>query len=271
MENKTFKTELDFNDSWDLILQEKYVFQYYHQQLSDLEANQIHIHGVKLYKNEKGMVITGLLRHSLAKTVVFDQVTLIVKSETGKELAKKTFSMELFGELGPQKARPWIFDFEDEFVLVSLDEIQDSMAFELQFEYFEKVVKDFSLLLDENWENNLESSQKEYIQNLVSSLEPIKINEISVVGFNLNETPQAVNVYLILRNAFSQTLTIGNLPLRLFDAKGQLVSQLGFPLSEFQIPAHQARPISLSFAKENFLVQNPDFSSYKLELVPQEL
>ena len=106
VEKKTYKTELDFNDSWDLVPQEKYVFQFFHQQLNDLEANQIHIHGVKLYKTERGMVVTGLLRHSLAKNVRFDQITLIVKDVDGKDLAKKTFEMELFDELGPQKARP---------------------------------------------------------------------------------------------------------------------------------------------------------------------
>jgi len=271
VENKTYKTELDFNDSWDLVPQEKYVFQFFHQQLNDLEANQIHIHGVKLYKTEKGMVITGLLRHSIAKNVMFDQVTLIVKNEKGTELAKKTFDMELFGELGPQKARPWKFAFEDEHVLVPLEDIEDQMPFEMLFENYEKVVNDFTLLLDENWENGLSGDQKEYVSNLVKNLDPLKVNEISVVGFHLTETPEAVSIYLILRNAFSQTLTIDNLPLQLFDAEGKLVSKLGFPLGEFKIPAHQARPISLAFSRESFIVENPDFSSFSIELVPQQL
>ncbi|MGE6487611.1 SLAP domain-containing protein [Paenisporosarcina sp. NPDC076898] len=271
MENKTYKTELDFNDSWELVSQEKYVFQFFHQQLTDLEANQIHIHGVKLYKTEKGMVITGLLRHSLAKNVMFDQVTLIVKNEKGIELAKKTFDMELFGELGPQKARPWKFAFEDEHVLVPLDEIEDQMAFELLFEHHEKVVRNFTLLLDENWEMSLSEEQKEFVSKVVSSLDPIKVNEVSVTGFHLNETPENVNIFLLVRNAFSQTLTIDNLPLQLFDARGDLISKLGFPIGKFQIPAHQARPISLSFSRENFLVDNPDFTSFTIELVPQQL
>lgn len=268
---KTYKTEIDFSTEWDIPAPEKYIFQYFHQQLDDLEANQLHIHGVKLYTVDSGIVVTAIIRHSLPKKLRLEQVVLVVKDKEGKEIAKKQFDMELFGELEACTARPWNFLFDPEDLLVPYDEIVNEMDFEMAFEYYEKVVKDFELHLDDNWKNGLNEDQQGYVYSLVSSLEPIKENEISVVGFHFHESDEAVNIYIIIRNAFSETLTIENLPIQLFDAAGDMVCKLGFPIGQFEIASKQARPISLSFSKEVFMKESPDFSSWKIEMIPQTL
>lgn len=268
---KTYKTEIDFSTDWEIPAAEKYIFQYFHQQLENLEANQLHIHGVKLYTVDSGIVVTAIIRHSLPKKLRIDQVVLVVKDKEGKELAKKQFDMELFGELEACTARPWNFLFVAEDLLVPYDEIVNEMDFEMAFEYYEKVVKDFELHLDENWKNGLNEDQQGYVYNLVASLEPIKENEISIVGFHFHESDDAVNIYIIIRNAFSDTLTIENLPIQLFDAAGDMVCKLGFPIGQFEIASKQARPISLSFPKGVFMKEKPDFSSWSIELIPQTL
>ncbi|MCZ8539032.1 SLAP domain-containing protein [Psychrobacillus psychrodurans] len=268
---KTYKTEIDFSTDWEIPAAEKYIFQYFHQQLENLEANQLHIHGVKLYTVDSGIVVTAIIRHSLPKKLRLEQVVLVVKDKEGKELAKKQFDMELFGELEACTARPWNFLFEMEDILVPYDEIVNEMDFEMAFEYYEKVVKDFELHLDDYWKNGLNEDQQGYVHNLVSTLEPIKENEISIVGFHFHESDDAVNIYIIIRNAFSNTLTIENLPIQLFDAADDMVCKLGFPIGQFEIASKQARPISLSFSKDVFMKENPDFSSWRIELVPQTL
>lgn len=268
---KTYKTEIDFSKDWDISAPDKYIFQYFHQQLENLDANQLHVHGVKLYTVESGIVVTAIIRHSLPKKLRLEQVVLVVKDKEGKELAKKQFDMELFGELEACTARPWNFLFEMDDLLVPYDELTNEMDFEMAFEYYEKVVKEFELYLDENWSNGLTDDQKLHLKNLVSSLEPIKLNEISVMGFNFQESEDAINIYIIIRNTFSETLTIENLPLQLFDATDDMVCKLGFPIGQFEIASKQARPISLTFSKETFLKEKPDFSSWKIEIVPQTL
>ena len=77
-------------------------------------------------------------------------------------------------------------------------------------------------------------------------------NEISVSAFNLEETEESVNVFVLVRNVFVEEITISNLPLQLFDASGDLVAQLGFPLDQFVVASHEARPINLSFQRNVF-------------------
>ena len=74
---KTYKTQIDFSTDWELPAQEKYIFQFFHQQLENLEANQLHVHGVKLYTVDSGIVVTAILRHSLPKKLILDQVVLM--------------------------------------------------------------------------------------------------------------------------------------------------------------------------------------------------
>ncbi len=57
---KTYKTQIDFSTDWELPAQEKYIFQFFHQQLENLEANQLHVHGVKLYTVDSGLVVTAI-------------------------------------------------------------------------------------------------------------------------------------------------------------------------------------------------------------------
>lgn len=177
--------------------------------------------------------------------------------------------MEYFGVLNSLRARPWIFEFDSESLLVSDDEIKDKMEFEVLFEIQEPAVSDFSLQLDENWSNGLSEEQVSSLETSLAGMEPVTQNEISVSAFNLEEAEESVNVFVIVRNAFEEEITISNLPLQLFDASGDLVAQLGFPLEQFVVGSRQARPISLSFPKNVFKKESPDFTNWNIQLTQQ--
>ena len=129
------KTILEFSDLWSLNEQERYTFQAAHNKLKGLEPNQIGINGVNLYKTTDGFIITAIIRQSLTKNLALADIRLIVRDTEGKDLAKKDFNMEHFGELAPLRARPWMFEFDEESFLVASDEITDEMPFVVVFEY----------------------------------------------------------------------------------------------------------------------------------------
>ncbi|WP_186321486.1 SLAP domain-containing protein [Bacillus sp. FJAT-22090] len=263
------KTMLEFSENWSMDQQERYVFQYYHNKLKGLDPNQINIHGVELHKTAEGFIMTAIIRHSLEKKLNLQDIRLVVRNTEGKELARKDFNMEYFGVLNSLRARPWIFEFENESLLVSEDEINDKMEFEVVFEIQEPAVSQFSLQLDENWSNGLNEEQKTSLENTLAEMEPTKQDEISVSAFNLEETEEGVSVYVLIRNAFNEEITISNLPLQLFDATGELVAQLGFPLEQFTVNPTNARPVSLHFPQSVFKKENPDWTSWNIQLTAQ--
>jgi len=267
--NNRLKTVLEYSEHWDMDQQERYIFQYYHNKLKGLDPNQINIHGVGIHKTGEGFIMTAIIRHSLQKMLNLQDVRLVVRDAEGTELASKDFNMEYFGVLNSLRARPWIFEFDMESLLVSEDKIQDKMEFEVLFEIPEPVVSEFSLQLDENWSNGLTEEQHVSLEKTLTSMEPTKQNEISVSAFNLSEDENGVNVFVLIRNAFNEETTINNLPLQLFDASNELVAQLGFPLEQFTIQPIHARPISLHFPKSVFTKENPDWSSWNIQLTAQ--
>ncbi|MER2261580.1 MAG: SLAP domain-containing protein [Psychrobacillus sp.] len=263
------KTLLEFSDLWELDQQERYVFQYYHNKLKGLEPNQINIHGVALHKNDNGFIMTAIIRHSLQKTLNMEVIRLVVRDKDGKDIARKEFNMEVFGLLNSLRARPWIFEFDKDSLLVPEEEIKDKMEFEVLFEYQQPVVSDFTLQLDENWSNGLSAEQIASLEASLASMEAVEENSLSVNAFHFAEVEDGVHVYVVLRNGYKEEITISNLPVQLLDAAGDVVAKLGFPLEQFAVGSHQARPVSLHFPKNEFQKESPDFSSWNVQLTPQ--
>ncbi|MCM3356535.1 SLAP domain-containing protein [Psychrobacillus sp. MER TA 171] len=263
------KTILEFSDLWELDQQERYVFQYYHNKLKGLDPNQINIHGVALHKNDNGFIMTAIIRHSLQKTLNMEVIRLVVRDKDGKDIARKEFNMEVFGLLNSLRARPWIFEFDKDSLLVPEEEIKDKMEFEVLFEYQQPVVSDFTLQLDENWSNGLSPEQIASLEASLASMEAVEENSLSVNAFHFAEVEDGVHVYVVLRNGYKEEITISNLPVQLLDAAGDVVAKLGFPLEQFAVGSHQARPVSLHFPKNVFQKESPDFSSWNVQLTPQ--
>lgn len=260
------KTTLEFSDLWNLNEQERYVFQAAHNKLKGLNPNQINVHGVNLHKTNEGFIITAIIRQSLQKNLALADIRLIVRDIAGKEIAKKDFNMEHYGELAPLRARPWMFEFENEFLLVAHDEITDKMEFEVVFEYQQESISDFSLQLDEKWSQDLTHDQQESLQKTLDSLNPIALNDLSISTINLTEQDNGVTINVFIRNSFEKVVTLNNLPVQLFDAAGDLVAKHEFQLEEFNVNSKHARPMSLFIPKGKLKKVNPDWSNWKIEV-----
>ncbi|WP_391120079.1 SLAP domain-containing protein [Psychrobacillus sp. L3] len=262
------KTILEFSDLWNLNEQERYVFQSAHNKLKGLEPNQLNVHGVNLYKTSDGFIITAIIRQSLKKNLALGDIRLIVRDTEGKDIAKKDFNMEHYGELASLRARPWMFEFDNDSLFVPQDEITDQMEFVVVFEYQQKSVSHFTLQLDEKWSQDLTHDQKESLTKTLDSLNPIAVNDMSISAYNLEEQANGVTIDAFIRNSFDKEVTLNNLPVQLFDAAGSLVAQYEFSLEQFTIISNHGRPVSLFIPKEIFKKVNPDWSSWKMEVKP---
>ncbi|WP_313893768.1 SLAP domain-containing protein [Psychrobacillus sp.] len=265
--SNTSKTMLEFSDLWNLNEQERYAFEVAHNKLKGLIPNQLSIHGVKLHKTNDGFILTAIIRQSLQKNLALGDIRLIVRDTAGKEIAKKEFNMEYFGELGPLRARPWMFEFDPESLFVPHDEIVDQMEFEVVFEYEQKSVSEFTLQLDEKSSKELTDVQKESLKKMLDSLGPLAVNDVSFSAVSLVEQDSGVTIKLLIRNSFDKVATINNLPLQLSDATENVVVQHDFQLEKFDVHASHGRLVSLFFPKKLFKKANPDWSKWNVKTV----
>lgn len=260
------KTDLVFHPDWELSAQEKYVFQYNHQKLPLLQQNQISVHGINLYEYEDGFVVTAFLSSSLPKPITFEVLDLVIINEENETLARKSFEMDLFGELAPNTTMPWRFLFNKENQLVDK---MPKKGWKLVFELKQKTIETLPLDLERSWEDALSEQQKEQLTQIVKNLPPLKNGEVNFLGLEAAQNQEnAIAITLLIRNASNRDITIENLPLALEDSAGDVVAKASFALDKLEIKAFTCKPWTFVFPPTSLSKETPDLSKWKA-YVPQ--
>lgn len=124
------------------------------------------------------------------------------------------------------------------------------------------------------------SQEQEYVFRFLSNeLEPLKPNQISLSGIDIDVEP-ANGSWLVksfFRSSLDQAITVGSVELMLLDAEGQTLASQEFDLNELgEIPARSARPWVFVFTKENTFAEVPPAENWKLafnvqSMVPHKL
>ncbi|UQD53430.1 accessory Sec system S-layer assembly protein [Bacillus methanolicus] len=260
-EDGLVKTTLSFHPDWELTNQEKYVYQYKHEQLPLLKPNQISITGIRLIEYNDGFVVVAFLRNTLPKAVRFEAVNLLLLDENGNAIAKKQFELDGLGELPSMACRPWRFLFSNE------DKLTDTIpaeGWQIAFELKQSNPK-HQLDLAESWEQQLSPLQKEQLEKLVTSLPALKQGEINFMGIEAKMTnEQNLAVTVLIRNGTDKNIQLEQIPLIVEDAAGDVVSKGGFTLNDFEVKANTSKPWTFIFPKELILKDNPDLSRWKV-------
>jgi accessory Sec system S-layer assembly protein len=260
-EDGLVKTTLSFHPDWELTNQEKYVYQYKHEQLPLLKPNQISITGIRLIEYNEGFVVVAFLRNTLPKAVRFETVNLILLDENEKAIAKKQFELDGLGELPAMTCMPWRFLFSNEDKLTDTIPAEGwKIAFELK-----QPKPEHQLDLAESWEQQLSPLQKEQLEKLVTSLPELKQGEINFMGLEAKLTnEQNLAVTVLIRNGTDKNIQLEQIPLIVEDAAGDVISKGGFTLNDFEVKAHTSKPWTFIFPKELIVKDHPDLTRWKV-------
>lgn len=261
--NEEVKTTLSFHPDWDVSPQERYVYQFHHQQLPPLKPNQLSISGMKLIEYNDGFVVVAFLRSTLPKPVRFEQINLLLLDENGQAIAKRAFAMDSFGELPPMTARPWRFLFSAEDKLV--DKIPQE-GWKIAFELKQAPKReDHRLDLEASWEQSLSTQQREHLQKLIETLPPLSVGEINFMGLEakLNEKRDLV-ITLLIRNGSDKHIQLEQIPLVVEDASGDIICKGVFQLEQFEVKANTSKPWTFIFPSTLLLKEDVDLTKWKV-------
>ncbi|MGD6875652.1 accessory Sec system S-layer assembly protein [Bacillus infantis] len=254
-------TSLSFPPEAKIGQEEKYYFQFLHNELPPLKENQISLSGIELKSQDEKVYITAFVRSSLAKPIKFEQqVPLLLIGPNGENLARQSFDLSRLGELPPESSTPWPFIFEKSSLLA--DEFPQTgwkLAFELK-----KSSQPHSLDLEESWERTLADAEKSKLADYVKSIAPPKAGEVNFMGIQARKAEDGtLQVTLLIRNGSEKNLTLQQIPLIIEDASGSIAAKGGFKLDDLEVKANTSKPWTFIFPQELVLMENPDFSSWK--------
>lgn len=133
------------------------------------------------------------------------------------------------------------------------------------------------LSLHPSWE--LPQEQEYVFRFLANELEPLKPNQISLSGIDIDVEP-ATGDFLVkafFRSSLDQAITVGEVELMLMDEDGTTIGSTQFDLNELgELAPRSARPWVFVFTKDNLFVEEPPTENWKLafnvqSMVPHKL
>jgi accessory Sec system S-layer assembly protein len=255
------KTTLKFPSDWQIPIQERYVYQFHHQQLFPLRENQISISGVELFKDEEIAVITAFIRNTLPKAIRLEKCVILLLDEDKNVLARKNFDLKMLGEITSLSSVPYRLVFgKDGWLVNDIPDQGWSIAFELKKEQNTP----HQLQLHESWNQMLSDVQKTELESLVQNLPQLKPNEVNFMGLEVKKQNSQLSVTLLIRNGSSKNIKLEHLPLYVEDANGVLVARGAFNLENFDVKANTSKPWTFIFPEGLILADNPDLSKWKV-------
>jgi accessory Sec system S-layer assembly protein len=266
IEDGTVETSLHFPKDWDILPKERYIYQYHHQKLPKIKSGQVSIKGLKFLGLNGELVVEAFIQNALSKSLRFEKIDLLVVDEKEEPMAKKGFSFDDLVEFPPLSSTPWRFLFLKEDLI---SEATPSDNWKILFEVRNSSSEE-RLELEEAWENQLTSEQKEKLKETVKKLPKLGAEEVNFTGIGLRYLEnQSLEVTVLLRNGTSRAIQLERLPLILEDANGDLVCKGQFELPPLQINPLTAKPWAFVFPMGLILKEQPDFSKWKI-LVQQD-
>lgn len=259
--DRTVDTPLSLNPDWKIDEEETYVFQFMNNENESLKPNQVSLAGYDMDKTGPELIVGAFLRHSLPKPISFSETTVVLLSEEGQRLAKRSFDLSEAGELPPESSRPHPFLFRKADLLVDKNDIPEQ-GWKLAFELKKK--KKHSLELDDSWQQSMADEDISKMEDFVGRLKAPKPGEVNFMGVKAHQTENYdLHVTMLIRNGSEKNIELQQVPLQVEDASGEVIAKGGFTLKDFEVKSNTSKPWTFIFPASLLNKQEPDLSSFK--------
>jgi accessory Sec system S-layer assembly protein len=252
-------TELYYTPDMKISQEDRYYFQFLHNELPALKPNQIALAGIELKQEGTEWHIIAFVRNSVAPGVSFTHIPLTLVGPNGEKLGQKTFDLSFLGQLPGNTSTPWMFIFNESDMLTKDIPAEGwKLAFEIRPPH--------KLDLSETWEQNLPQGDKDSLKKLVEeTLPPPKVGEVNFVGMQakLNEDG-SLRTTVLIRNGNHFDINLQQVPLFVEDINGLIVAQGVFELQDFGVKSNASKPWTFIFPAEMVTKEPMDLSKWKV-------
>lgn len=254
---ETVTTSLSFHPNMEISTEDRYYFQFLHNELPPLKPNQLALSGVELKQVGEYWVVVAFVRNSLPQGIQLTATGLILLGPDGERLGSKVFDLSELGGLPAATSRPWQFVFQkSDLEVETLPKEGWTLAFELTPKH--------RLDLADTWEKGLSQEDKDRLAQHIESIQPPKPGEVNLAGISGSVAPDGnLVITLFIRNGNHYDIHLEQLPLFIEDASGEVVAKGVFQLQDFTIKANSSKPWTFIFPKEMITKETVDLSKWR--------
>ncbi|MFD3155974.1 SLAP domain-containing protein [Haloimpatiens sp. FM7330] len=129
----------------------------------------------------------------------------------------------------------------------------------------DRPVVDTELSLHPKQENVVSDFQKEFIEDEIKDLPPIKEGDINVSAAYIYDIGDKYELSIYIRNGLTKPINLEKVPFDIVNSKDEVLASQIFDLKEMgKIPAHSVRPWKIYFDKENVNVDEIPQDDWKI-------
>ena len=258
--DKKIKTNLYFHPKANIKAEDKFVYQFYHNELDPLPENTLSIATIDGEKNARGIKLKTIIRHTQLETIELQRLTVAVLDSEHRLLAEKAFDLSKLGALPPYTARPHVLTFEKSLFKQFASLSPDGLI--VQFK------RPHQLDLDKAWTEALSDDQVDHLKHIVQQARSLKPGEINLLGLEAKEIePKKILVSFLLRNGSQKDLNFQKVPLRLRDKDKQVIAEAGFNFDDFNVKSNTSQPKSVLFDENNLKQDSFDLEGFSIEVI----
>jgi accessory Sec system S-layer assembly protein len=253
------QTELYYTPDMKISQEDRYYFQFLHNELPALKPNQIALAGIEMKQEGSEWHVVAFVRNSVAPGIRFTHMPLTLVGSNGEKLGQKSFDLSYLGQLPGNTSTPWMFIF-DQSDMFTTDVPTEGwkLAFEIRSPHL--------LDLADTWEQNLPQADKDNLKKLVEeTLPPPKVGEVNFVGVQAKMAEDgSLRTTVLIRNGNNFEINLQQIPLFVEDANGQIVAQGVFELQDFGVKSNASKPWTFIFPAEMVTKEAMDLSKWKV-------
>lgn len=119
------------------------------------------------------------------------------------------------------------------------------------------------LSIHPSMESTISDFQKEFLNDEIAELSPIKESEVDIVTIYIFDMDDKYEASIYVRNGLKKEIFLEKVPLHIIDKEGNIVGSQIFDLRELgKIPPMSVRPWKIYFYKKNIKVDNVTKDDY---------
>ncbi len=238
-------------------------FEQLHQNLPPMGENELNIIGIELVVTDAQTIeVMTFIRSTLETPLLLESTPITLLDKNLQPFAEKEANFDKLGTLSPKTTKIFKFEFSKNDIIQTKPDYgmlkNWSIAFKQNIKSQHYV--DFS---DLN-EDEISDATKDWL-NEIDQKAPLEENELSFMGFSAKQDEEnRLFVNLLIRNGTKDNLDIKQLPLKFYDATGDLAAKGTFKIDNVTVLANTSKPIALVFPTSSILKKDLDLSKWKI-------
>jgi len=260
--NEELQPKLVFYEGHGMTESEMSMCEEMNNEVGPMRANNIDVHGMKVTEKDHGWEVKGIIRHTLANRISFEEIDVLMIDEDESVAARSFINLSSVGLIERNTAVPMTMTFPKE--TLNQDK-PPSSGWKLRVNLANNSTH--TLEFEPLWDERLTDVEKQEWTRVVKTLPGLKENEVNFHFIRAEaQGEDRIALTMLIRNGRENLVQFKKLALSLKDHQGELIAKAHFDASFMKVKSNTSKPWTFVFEPNDIQQLHPSFENVKVEV-----